>query len=174
VRGGLIRALDVFAIESTEHFELRNMAPLNEEVLAIPLKVWKDPQGDVVLHHSRSECSVYFGCWVTSGEPADYLCQLTFHHAWAIRGFRWEYMPYKIALDSHSCIYEIEHSRWLNEASVEYLKLYPEWRGQDNKSFHHYIVKGHDNYIEIIAAGFDETIVPYDEAGGLRRLIDEA
>jgi hypothetical protein len=111
---------------------------------------------------------------VASGEPADYLCRLTFHHAWAVRSFRWEYVPYKIASDPHSYIYEVENSQWLDESSVEYLRLYPEWQGRDNLSFHHYVVKGHDNYVEIIASGFDETTVPYDQAGDLRRLIDEA
>jgi hypothetical protein len=150
------------------------MTSLSEQAVAIPLKVWQDPQGDVVLHHDRRNCIVYFGCWTDAGEPADYLCKLTFSYAWAVRGYRWEYFPYNVLSDSHSCIYEVENSGWLNEASSEYLKKYPEWQGQKTKSFHHYVVKGHDNYYEIIATGFDEMAVPYDEADGLRRLIDEA
>ena len=145
-----------------------------EQAIAVPLEVWQDPQGDVVLHHDRGNCFVYFGCWTDAGEPADYLCRLTFRHAWAVRGYRWEYFPYKIVLDSRSCIYEVKNSRWLSGASAEYLKLYPECKGLKECKFHHYVIKGHDNYYEIIAAGFDETIVPRNEAGELVRLIDEA
>ena len=157
----------------SQHFEFLTMAALSEQALPIPLKVWQDPQGDVVLHHSRSECCIYFGCWITNVEPANYLCRLSFHRAWAVRGTRWEFMPYKTVSHLRSCIYEVENSHWLVELSVEYQKLYPESR-REKTAFHHYVVKGHDNYVELIASGFDETIVPFDEAGELRRLIDEA
>jgi hypothetical protein len=147
---------------------------LSEQVVTIPLKVWQDPQGDVVLHVSCKDCTVYFGCWMASGEPAEHLCKLTFEHAWATRSFSSEFTPYKTNSAERSCIYEIENSTWLNDLSAERLENYPRWREWDKDTYHHYMVIGHDNYIEIIAASFTESMLSYNEAGELRRLIDEA
>lgn len=147
---------------------------LSERVAAIPLKVWQDPQGGVVLHVSHKDCDIYVGCWIASGEPADYLGKLTFKHAWASRCLSSEIMPYEIHSAERSCIYEIENSQWLNAVSAERLKNYPRWRDWDKNIYRHYVVKGHDNYVEIIAASFYESTLPYNEAGELRRLIGEA
>ena len=141
----------------------------------IPLKVWQDPQGDVVLHHSRECCTVSFACWDAAGEPADHICQLNFHHAWVVRGVNSEYLPYEgPEHHQHSCIYEIEDSVWLKQESEERGKTYPEWREWDSRLYHHYVVRGHDNYVEVIASSFEEGVVSRSEAGELARLMDEA
>jgi hypothetical protein len=144
---------------------------MQELAIPIPLQVWLDPQGDVVLKHSRSECIIYFGCWLSAGEPAGYVCELIFDHAWAIRGYRSEYLPYRLKQKgSHSDIYEIENSTWLKQASEQRARSYPNWQSWDKKIYHHYVVQGHDNYYELLAAGYTEKKVPYHEAGELTNL----
>ena len=151
------------------------MSPISEIVVPLPLKVWQDPQGDVILHYSREDCSVYFGCWAGAGEPAAYLCRLTFHHAWAVRGFCLEFLPYKIPEHKYrSCVYRVEGSTWLKQVSEQRHRNYPEWKSWDGREYLHYVVSGHDNYCDIIAAGFDEQIIPESEAGEMARLIHEA
>ena len=146
-----------------------------ETGIPIPLSEWKDPQGDVILKYSCKECIIYFGCWIASGIPADYICKLTFDNAWAVRGYRLEFIPYKIKENNyHSCILEIENSSWLKQVSEQRIKYYPNWQKWDKRNYRHFVIEGHDNYYDIIAVGYKEEIIPYSEAGELKRLIDEA
>ncbi len=154
-------------------FEMKTL--IEEIAVPIPLQLWQDPQGDLVLKRWRSGCSVYFGCWIDAGEPADFICELSFDHTWAVRGYNSEYLPYRIGRgQTRSNIFEIEFSTWLKQASEQRERCYPNWRDWDKKDYHHYIVQGHDNYYEILAAGYTERQIPYDEAGELKRLVDEA
>lgn len=148
---------------------------MNEKEIEIPLKVWQDPQGDVVLHNSRTECFIHFGCWISNIEPADYICKLIFHNVSAVRGFRFEYTPHESKeFKYHSSISVIENSRWLEQLNEQRLKHHPEWEKLDEKKYKHFVVSGHDNYYDIIASGFDEEIISRNDAGELKRLIDEA
>ena len=142
--------------------------------IPIPLSVWQDPQGDVVLLHSRDRCTVSFACWETNGAPANYLCRLTFNHAWAVRAVCSEIDPYEYREHLRSCIYEIQESEWLKRLSEERVALYPRWLEWDHKSYHHFLISGHDNYCEIIAEGFEEEIISRESAGELLDLIGEA
>jgi hypothetical protein len=145
-----------------------------DDLALIPIQEWQDPQGDVVLHHSRSTCSVYFGCWTDAGEPADYVCELQFDHAWGVRGYRLEWLPYRLGQEpTRSGIYKVENSTWLREASEQRAAFYPNWRARDQTEYCHFVVHGHDNYVEILAAGFSEKRLPYEAAGELKRLVDE-
>lgn len=147
---------------------------MKQVAVPIPLKVWQDPQGDLVLHHSREGCTVSFACWDAAGEPADYLCQLKFKHAWAVRGLNSEYLPYDREEYHRSCVYEVVNSDWLKHESELRSKNYPEWPEWNRKTYHHYVVSGHDNFYEVIAEGFEEKTVPSSDAGELGRLIDHA
>ena len=140
---------------------------MNEVVVPIPLQVWQDPQGDVVLNHSRDQCSVSFACWEAAGDPADYLCRLIFNRAWAVRGVRSEFLPYESKAHHRSCIYEVLESEWLERETALRSQSYPEWRSWEGKQYHHYVVQGHDNFVEVIALGFEEQIVPINQAGEL-------
>lgn len=149
---------------------------MRDERVPVPLHVWQDPVGDVILEHSRSKCAVYFGCWINAGEPADYVCELQFDHAWAVRGHRSEILPYRPGRGHqppHSGIYKVENSTWLQQASKQRAADYPNWRNWDAKDYFHFVVLGHDNYYEIIAAGFSEKKISYEDAGELKRLVDE-
>jgi hypothetical protein len=147
---------------------------MKQRAVPLPLKVWQDPQGDVVLYSSREGCNVSFGCWEAAGEPAEYICKLSFNHAWAVRGINSEYLPYEYEANHRSCIYKIEDSLWLKNETEQRSKSYPEWREWDSRLYHHYVVSGHDNYVEVIAASFEEQVMSRSEAGELARLIDEA
>lgn len=146
-----------------------------EKEIEIPLKVWQDPQGDVVLHYSRSNCFVYFGCWISAGEPADYICKLTFYNTSAVKCFKFEYTPYENReFKYHSKISIIENSQWLKRVSEQRLEYHPDGKMWKDKDRQHYVVSGHDNYYDIIASGFEEQIISQNDAGELKRLIDEA
>jgi hypothetical protein len=132
---------------------------MRQVVIPIPLKVWQDPQGDVVLYHSRGECIISFACWDAAGDPADYICQLRFDHAWAVRGLRSEFLPYEYAAHHRSCIYEAVDSKWLEQERQLRSQNYPDWLSWDRKEYQHYIVSGHDNFVEVIASSFEEEIV---------------
>jgi len=148
-------------------------SPSSEVAVAIPLKVWQDPQGDVVLHASRKECAIYFGCWIEAGIPADYLCCLRFHYAWAVRGFSLEMLPYEIEeLSYRSSIYYVENSRFLKSAVEQRARDYPQWLSWDGKIYRHYVVSGHDNYFDIIASGYTEQVMQRGEANDLAYLIE--
>ena len=147
---------------------------MKQLAVPIPINVWQDPQGDVVLYYSREGCNVSFGCWAAAGEPADYICELGFNHAWAVRGVNSEYLPYEIQEQNRSCIYEVTDSEWLKHESEQRSRSYPEWKKWDSRLYHHYVMSGHDNYVEVIAASFEERLVSRREAGELARLIDEA
>lgn len=145
----------------------------SEIAVPISLGVWQDPQGDVVLHYSREDCEVFFGCWIEAGVPADYLCNLTFRHAWAVRGLSLEGFPYQVKDHVRSCIYEVENSVWLKQVSEQRLEIYPRWKDWDERKYKHFVVWGHDNYFDIVATEFEERTIPKGEAGELVKLIVE-
>jgi hypothetical protein len=145
----------------------------SEIAIPIPLNVWQDPQGNVVLHHSREECEVFFGCWKETGEPADYLCKLTFRGATAVRGLCLDDLPYQIKEHRRSCIYEVKNSIWLEQVKEQWLNRYPE-SNWDTAKDRHFFISGHDNYYDILATDFEEQKIPEDEAGELAKLIREA
>ena len=142
--------------------------------VSVPLSVWQDPQGDVVLHHSLKECMIYFGCWLDSGEPADYVGTILFRRAFAVRGRYSEFLPYLIESKNRSEIYIIENSKWLTELIEEPSPYQSSLSRTHRPEYFHYVVKGHDNYYEIIAAGYEEGVLPLEQTGELARLISEA
>ena len=147
---------------------------MKQLLVPIPLKVWQDPQGDVVLDHSRGKCVVSFACWEAAAEPADYICQLKFNNAWAVRGVTSEFLPYEYEAHHRSCIYEVIGSKWLEQESDLRMQSYPTWRSWDRKQYYHYVVSGHDNFVEVIAASFEEKVVARSDSGELAKLIDKA
>ena len=66
-----------------------------------------------------------------------------------------------------------QESAWLEKETQQRLTYYPRWKTWDEKNYKHYYVHGHDNYYDIIAASFEEVIIPKEEAGDLIFLIEE-
>lgn len=131
-----------------------------EIAVAIPLKVWQDPQGNPLLIFSEHLCEIFVGCWEDVGTPADYICKIAFNSAWAGRSFTLEFLSYEIKEDKHSAIFEVINSNWLKESSQFRLKYYPEWKNWDEKIYRHFVVQGHDKFVEILAESYEvETIL---------------
>ena len=127
---------------------------------AIPLEVWPDPKGDIILVYSEHECSVYFNCWITAGKSADFLGRLSFERAVGVRSFTREFLPYRIPTNSgHSYVLHIPDSDLVREHVTYRQQHYA------NSSFRppvpkHFVVVGHDIYHEILADIFTATTIP--------------
>jgi hypothetical protein len=139
------------------------LAHTKMEAVVIPLKCWQDPQGDIVQLYSEYECSIFFGCWNASSEPADYICRLSFEHAAAVRSFGREFIPYRIPDHSHhSYILRVPDSDMQRDHVAYRQRHYPQW--PCNPTEHtHFVVVGHDIYHEVLATGFTETTIPASE-----------
>jgi hypothetical protein len=144
------------------------------QVTIIPLDVWKNPQGDVILIFSERECSVYFGCWSAAGEPADFIAHLSFQCASAARSFGREFLPYQVPK------HEYQHSYILSIADSEFVREHIDYRQRhypnDTRDRIHFVVDGHDIYHDILAASFTVTKIPNQKVTDirLRKLIDAA
>lgn len=116
----------------------------------IPLDFWKDPQSDVILVYGE-ECSVYFRCWSSAEEPADYIGHLSFKGAQAVRSFPREFLPYQVNQHGRSEILQVEDS----DLARDYVD---------------YVVYGHDIYHEILAISFTAVRIPKTEITDARLL----
>ena len=128
------------------------------DAAVIPLSCWQDPQGDVVLVYSEHECSIFFGCWVSTSQPADYIGHLSFERAAAVRSFGREFIPYRLPDYSlHSYILRVGDSDLLREHFAYRQNHYPQF---PSPSLQHFVVVGHDIYHEVLAVGFSEATIP--------------
>lgn len=135
-----------------------------ETAVEVPLGVWPDPQGNPLLLISERLTLVFLGCWDASAEPANYACRLAFEHGWASRAMKVEFLPYQINATGTSPLYEVIDSSYLGEATAWRSRVYPEWKNWDTKAYRHFVVSGHDTYVEIIAKSFREDRIPIAEA----------
>lgn len=127
--------------------------------IVIPLEIWQDPQGDIVLIYSERECSIYFGCWIRAGEPADFIAQLSFQGAAICRSFTREFLPYQIQPGKHhSFVLRVPNSDLIEEHARYRREHYPKERPRPE--LRHYVVVGHDIYHEILARDFKVTTIP--------------
>ena len=125
----------------------------------IPLDVWKDPQGDIILVYSEHECSIYFNCWIAPATPAEFIAQLVFSRARSVRSFHREYQPYRIP--THNCrsfILRIPDSNLIPEHVAYRQRHYPEFPDSGPPP-NHYVVRGHDIYHEIVADSFSTVTI---------------
>lgn len=146
-------------------------------VITKQLTYWQDPQGDVLLFYSERECNIYFGCWVSAGEPADYACKLKFYNTKAIRSYPREFLPYQKKNNNryHSEIHLVENSDMLEEYRQYRKKNYPnDKRSTENLS--HFVIVGHDIYHEILAEKYEEQKIMINETtdARIRKLIENA
>ena len=147
---------------------------LMQEAIVIPLEFWQDPVNDCILIYSERQCSVYFGCWSTAGEPADFIGHLAFVHASDVRSAWREHPPYRIPNHPHhSYILEIPDSDFVRQY-VAFRNLRTPESPISMADRHHFVVAGHDIYHEIVAAGFTATTIPNHQVtdATLRTLID--
>jgi hypothetical protein len=131
------------------------------DAIIVPLDIWQDPQGDVILVYSEYECSVYFNCWTSSAIPADFIAQLSFERASLVQSYRREFLPYRVARHSgHSYILRIPDSALVRDHTSCRQKHYPNSSRFEHPTPEHYVVVGHDIYHEILAMGFTTTRIP--------------
>ncbi|PWJ31141.1 hypothetical protein BC781_1251 [Sediminitomix flava] len=144
----------------------------------IELPIWQDPQGDLILEKSREYCYVYFGCWDKKSPPnyAEYIGRIEFINAWSVRSLDVEFY------DIHprgeylypSSIYIIKNSEWFKDVFNIRNEYYSDsWTKWKDKNYKHYLVKGHDNYFEIIAEDFEVKKIDKAQAGKYAVLIEE-
>ncbi|MES9685211.1 hypothetical protein CN514_05985 [Bacillus sp. AFS001701] len=144
-----------------------------EKAIQIPLEVWQNPQGDVILNISERDCHVFFGCWDEDSNPADYIAKVTFNNCWSANYIHSEYVDYEYELKNHrSYILKVLNSRWLEELYTKQLRLYS--RSKINKDYNHYVVRGHDVCVEVIAREFIIEKLNKEQAGENFRLSEEA
>jgi len=145
------------------------------DAVAIPLEVWQDPQGDVILIYSENECSVYFACWAGAGEPADFIGHLSFDHGCGVRSFHREFSPYQVSNPGKSEILRIPDSELVRE-HLAYRKRHYSHLPPKLVVPNHYVVRGHDIYHEILADGFVCNKIPNEDVTDPRlvRLITNA
>jgi hypothetical protein len=139
------------------------------EPIEIPLQCWCDPQGDSLLIYTAKECSIYRGCWVASAEPADYICHLAFHDVSAVRSYPREFVPYQRTPTHHSSLLCILDSDLIQEHIAYRQRHYPS-SVRDTLRLRHYIVSGHDFYLDILATGFTEATIPHSQIADERLL----
>lgn len=133
---------------------------ITKEAIVIPLEFWQDPQGDIILVYSEYECTVYFNCWSSAGISADFIGQLSFERASAVRSFGREFLPYRIPThSSHSYVLSIPQSDLVRE-HVAYREKHYAHLSLKRPTPEHYVVVGHDIYHEVLAAGFKTTRIP--------------
>ena len=136
----------------------------------VPLPFWQDPVGDILLFYSERECCVYFNCWRAAGEPADFLGQLVFEGAVAIRCFGREFLPYEVPThSSQSYLLIIPDSDMVREHAAYRNRHYAGHPGgvPDSK---HFVVRGHDIYHEILATKFTAKAIQNDTVSDPRLL----
>lgn len=124
--------------------------------IQIPLRCWRNPQGDILLIFSEEECSVYFGCWDETSGPADYICELKFDHAVAVRSYSREFHPYQSTGPTcRSSVLKVLDSDLHREHFEFRRRMYPDSVGNLDDRMH-FVVVGHDICHEILAKDFEE------------------
>ncbi len=127
--------------------------------IVIPLDFWLDPQGDVILIYSEHECLIYCACWISAGERADFIGQLSFERGRGVRSYRREYLPYDLPKRGfHSSILQIPDSDLIRE-HLAYRKKHYADTPSTQRVPNHYVVTGHDIYHEILAYGFTASTI---------------
>lgn len=135
----------------------------------IPLDVWQDPQGVVVLEWSDGYCRIYFECWLEAGVRAPYIAEVTFHRPLGIRGESSEFPPYPSSGDvGPSYLLEVTNSDWLADVRMRQERAYGDQAAALDSAFRHLVVVGHDNSVEVLCTGFDVRRIAPDEAHHVR------
>ena len=137
---------------------------------SIPLEVWQDPQSDVILVYSLSECSVYFLCWESGGVPADYLGHLSFQYASLVRSFRREFSPYQAAELHRSDVLRVLDSDLARDVVKYQESHYPRMPQRTKTHQPLFVVRGHDIYHEILADSFTASKIPKNQVTDPRLL----
>ncbi len=146
---------------------------MKNQTTILPLPVWQDPQGDIVLRMSETNCNVYFGCWESPGVGANYLANILFNGCTSSRYIKHEFIPYTVnnLTNEHSYILEINNSDWLNQEIAYRGNIYGDKLTINQR---HFLIKSNDMYIELLATDYALQTINEENAGDLVYLIHNA
>lgn len=120
--------------------------------VAVPLPIWQDPQGSLLLHVASDQAEVEFPCWTDAAEEADFTGAIVFEGVWATRTVGTEFSPFQVEPHNfHSSILRVEESAWIEELAAARKATYTDWPRADAANYSHYVVVGHSEYVEVVA-----------------------
>jgi hypothetical protein len=135
------------------------MSPAYQPNVAVPIELpfQINAQGNAVLLSATGESQVFVSLWDEQGYEMPHLGKFRFINAWASEYFATENGGSYLTADSapYGFLARIESSTWLAECIKRRLSRYPNWLQWDKRNYHHFMVHGHDNYVQIIAEQFE-------------------
>jgi len=118
----------------------------------------QDPQSNLSISIKEDICEVTFRVWDLDGQEIEGVRgRVSFDHGWACEYVMLEIYSYpeqKELCSSDIFLWKLTQSSWLTEKIDQRTKIYPTWLNQDRREYFHFLIEGHDNYIEVIASGF--------------------
>jgi hypothetical protein len=124
----------------------------------------KDPQSNLCINIGEGICEITFQIWdLDDQEIEGYKGKVSFDHGWACEYVAMEVYPYselKELCSSEVFLWKLTQSNWFDEKINKRSKAYPTWLDWDKRKYFHYLIEGHDNYIQVIASGFKIGFIP--------------
>ncbi|PQA56756.1 hypothetical protein [Siphonobacter curvatus] len=131
-------------------------------LLDIPFQ--QDPQSDLVINMGKGICEVTFQLWdLADQEIEGYTGKVSFDHGWACEYVGIETYPYselKVRCSSEVFLWKITQSGWFHEKINQRKRAYPTWLDWDKREYHHYLIEGRNDYIQLIASSFSISSYP--------------
>ncbi len=128
----------------------------------------QDPQSNLSINISEGLCEVTFLLWdLDDQEVTTHKGRLIFHGCWAA-----EYLGvemYTCDRPSELCLPNIflsviGESQWCANKTQQRAEVYPTWLAWDKREYIHYLLQGHDHWIQVLARSFEFQIVPWESA----------
>lgn len=126
----------------------------------------QDPQSNLSITISEGLCGATFSLWdLDDQDVTTHKGRLIFHDCWAA-----EYLGVKM----HTCdrpselchpnifLSAIGESQWLANKIQQRAEIYPTWLTWDKREYIHYLLQGHDHWIQVLARSFEFQIVPWE------------
>jgi hypothetical protein len=126
----------------------------------------QDPQSNLSITISEGLCEVTFLLWdLDDQEVTTHKGRLIFHGCWAA-----EYL----GVETNTCdrssepclpnifLSAIGKSHWLSHKTQQRAEIYPTWLTWDKNDYIHYLLRGHDHRIQVLARSFEFQIVAWE------------
>jgi len=124
----------------------------------------QDPQSNLTILINEGICqATFFLLDANDAEVTDHQGRLIFHNCWAAEFLSSELNPYSCA--SGQCIpgiflTKVLEAKWYADKIRDRVAIYLNWRTWDKRVYTHYLLSGHDNYVQIIASDFTFEVIP--------------
>lgn len=126
----------------------------------------QDPQSNLTLLINEGICEATFLLWDSNdAEATGNKGGIIFHDCWAAEHLSSELKPYSGA--NEQCIpgvflVKVLGAQWYVDKVRDRVAMYSNWQAWDKRVYFHYLLSGHDNYIQIIASGFKFEVTPIE------------